>query len=84
MHLLRFSRARCNIALEAVYLPCKDNTLADAISRDNSAVVFTGPSGSVLSNGNSTSPANTSGGQQTGLVLYPHWGQLFASCFPLA
>ncbi len=82
MHLLRFIRARCNIALEAVYLPGKDNTLTDAISGDNSAVVFIGPSGSVLSNVNSTSPANTSGGQQTGLVL-PSLGpvvrQLFSS-----
>ena len=43
MHLLRclfFIRSRFNFYLHTVYLPGKDNVLADAISRDHVDVLF--------------------------------------------
>ncbi len=84
MHLLRFIRARYNIALEAVYLPGKDNMLADAISIGIIPLLFSQVPQAQFCQTAILPPllTHTSGGQQTGLVL-PSLGpvvrQLFSS-----
>ena len=87
MHLLRcqfFIRSRFNFYLRAVYLPGKDNVLADAIARDHLDVLFSQVP-QAATNRAILSP------QLAALLVYtqpdwtsPHWTHLFGSCFPPA
>lgn len=84
MHLLRclfFIRARFNICLRAVHIPGVCNALADAVSRDNLAFLFS-QIPEAVSCRTLIPPALCALLLDQPDWTSPRWTQLFGSCFP--
>lgn len=87
MHLLRclfFIRAHFQFSVHAVHVPGVENTLADAISRGNLALLFAQVPRAIHSQwGISPNLVSLLAEQQPDWTS-PTWRELFSSCFPPA